>query len=395
VSTPALSNLSGTRAETRRDPAVKRIRVLHVNSGNLYGGVEKILVTLARLRDLCPTMEAHFAICHEGRLGEELRDAQAPVYMLGQVRFSRPWTVWRARRRLREVLRRNRFDVVICHMPWAFAVFAKVVRDAGPRLAFWAHAFHHGRGWLEHLARRIQPEVAIANSNYTQAGLVNLFPGIRHGVVYPPVELTSVPQSDGCRAAVREELEAAEEKVIIIQVGRLEAGKGHALFLEALALLKDLQEWETWIVGGAQTPDEHAYLEWLQNTSVRLGIGDRVRFLGERTDVQRLLMGADIYCHPNQQPESFGIVFIEAMWAGRPVITSGMGGALEIIDDSCGILVSPGDAALFADALRRLIGSRELRLRLGQRGPKRAMDLCDPAMQIQTLQRLVWHSDLP
>lgn len=365
------------------------MRVLHVNSGNLYGGVETILITLARLRGLCPSMEPHFALCHEGRLSGELRESGAQVYLLGRVRISRPWTVWRARRRLRDVLRRERFDLVICHMPWAFAVFAKTARESGQRLGFWAHAFHDGRGWLERLARKVQPDLAIGNSKYTQAGLANLFPHVRQGVVYPPVELKGLSEPERWRSVVREEMGVDENKVVIGQVGRLEAGKGHILFLQALALLKDRNDWECWIVGGAQRPSEQKYLGLLRTTSSRLGIEDRVRFLGERADVQRLLSGVDVLCQPNVSPESFGIVFIEALWAGRPVITSDIGGALEIVDDSCGVLVRPGNAPMLADSLRLLIRSQELRLRLGRAGATRAAELSDPATQMEKLRKLV------
>jgi hypothetical protein len=74
---------AGTADE--EDPPRKHLRVLHVSSGNLYGGVEVILATLARLRHLCPEMEPHFGVCYEGRLSQELTAAGAPVHMLGRV----------------------------------------------------------------------------------------------------------------------------------------------------------------------------------------------------------------------------------------------------------------------------------------------------------------------
>ena len=77
-----------------------RMNVLHIGAGNLFGGVESLLATLARHRDQCPEVEPHYALCFEGRLAAELRQAGVSVYFLGGVRMSRPWTVWRARRRL-------------------------------------------------------------------------------------------------------------------------------------------------------------------------------------------------------------------------------------------------------------------------------------------------------
>src|SRR5690242_21806476 len=102
VSIPGVESESPSNSGIRSDP--KRLRVLHVNSGNLYGGVETLLVTLAQLRHLCEDMEPHFALCHEGRLSQELIATGVSVHQLGRVRISRPWTVWSARRRLRELL---------------------------------------------------------------------------------------------------------------------------------------------------------------------------------------------------------------------------------------------------------------------------------------------------
>jgi glycosyltransferase involved in cell wall biosynthesis len=364
----------------------ERSRVLHVNSGNLYGGVETILVTLARLREQCPGMEPHFALCHEGRLSEELMEAGVSVYQVGNVRISRPWTVWRARRRLGDILGRIDFDMVICHMPWSFAVFGGTVKKAGQRLGFWAHAYHDGDGWLERLARRTSPDLAIANSRYTERGLANLFPGTPHVVVRPPVTLAALPDAGKSRALLRQQLGAGEETVVIIQVSRIEPCKGHRVHLQALAQLDRLSTpWVCWMAGGAQRQEEREYLRELEETAASLGLGERVRFLGQRSDVRELLAASDIFCQPNQTPDSFGITFIEALGAGRPVITSALGGALEIIDESSGFLVQPGDVAGLAERLKELIEQPQLRARFVRTGAARALELCDPGQQINLL----------
>jgi glycosyltransferase involved in cell wall biosynthesis len=366
--------------------AVDTIRVLHLDSGNLYGGVETILVTLARLRDLCPAIEPCFALCHEGRLSDELVEAGVAVHILGKTRISRPWTVWRARRRLREILRREQFDIVICHMPWSLAVFGKAIRAEGNKLGFWAHAFHEGRNWLERLARHNRPDIAIGNSYFTAGGVSNLFPQTPSQVVYPPVSLIKPADAGEWRADVRREQAADKDTVVIIQVSRLEACKGHFVHLHALAQLRHLRtHWVCWMAGGPQNSREEDYLQRLQHAAVDLGISDRIRFLGQRTDVPRLLAAADIFCQPNIAPDSFGISFVEALWMGLPVVSTSLGGAKEVVDDSCGMLVKPDNPDLVAASLRELIENPELRQRLGGAGASRALHLCDPRTQMSVL----------
>ena len=72
------------------------MRVLHVYSGNLFGGIETMLLTMARERALCPAIEPAFALCFEGRLGAELAATGVAVQRLPEVRASRPLTIRRA-----------------------------------------------------------------------------------------------------------------------------------------------------------------------------------------------------------------------------------------------------------------------------------------------------------
>jgi glycosyltransferase involved in cell wall biosynthesis len=369
-------------------PGENRLRVLHLNAGNMYGGVETLLTTLASFQHLCPNMEAHFALCYEGRLSRELAAAGAPVYVLGKARISRPWTVWRARRQLKKLLREQRFEVVICHMGWSLAVFGGAVRATGHKVVLWAHGFSNRQTWLDRLASRIVPDLAIANSRFTAEIVHNQFPRIPLRVMYYPVVLADLRESAHGRTVLREEQGAGDDTTVILQVSRLEPWKGHLVHLRALSQLKTKKKWGCWMVGGPQKPDEEEYFRQLQRTANELGIADRVRFLGQRSDVAKLLAAADIFCQPNQGPEPFGIVFIEALWAGRPVVTSALGGALEIVDESCGLLAKPGDPASLAESLQQLVDAPELRQQLGAAGPARARTLSDPARQMHNLMEL-------
>jgi glycosyltransferase involved in cell wall biosynthesis len=365
------------------------LRVLHVHSGNLYGGVETLLATLARNRDLCPTMESHYALCFEGRLSEELNNAGATVYQLGKTRISRVLSVRRARRALNDLLQREHFDLAVCHSTWSQSLFGPVLRSAHLPLVFWLHNPTKGKHWLDRWGSRTTPDLVLCNSEFTAATASNLFPGVRSEVAYCPVAPPIREYSQVDRKATRAELQTPDDVVVIIQASRMESWKGHALHLEGLSMLKDLPGWLCWMVGGAQRNGEIHYLETLKRKAAELGIADRVRFLGQRSDVEQLLAAADIYCQPNTEPEPFGIAFIEALYAQLPIVTTAIGGVCEIVDDSCGVFVPPSDAPALAASLRRLIQDQSLRARLGTAGPGRARQLCKPATQMRQLQKLL------
>lgn len=357
-------------------------RILHAHSGNLFGGIETVLVTLAH------ESPAHsFALCFPGELESELIGAAGAdrVRNVGWVRLSRPLSLLGARRRFRVVLKELDPDVVMCHSAWSHSVFAPVARAGGRRVAHWMHAQPVGRSWLERLAQRTPPDVLLSNSRFTAEAAETLFPGLVPQVVYPPVP--RIQPSAEARLVVRRELEVESDTLVVIMAGRLEEPKGHTILLRALGEMGDRPGWVLWLVGGAQNPAEETYLAELRHLANTLRLSDRVRFLGRRNDVPQLLAAADIFCHPNTRPEGFGVVFVEALYAGLPAIVSGVGGALEIVDRTCGILTHPGDVGGVRDALDRLMTDGDTRKQLGSAGPARAAELCDPRRQTEKVER--------
>ncbi len=368
------------------------MKVFHLCAGNLYGGVETLLVTLARCRDLCPAMDPHFGLCFPGRLRDELTAAGVPVHDLGAVRVSRPWTVLGARWRLKRLLEAERFDAAVAHMSWPHALFAPVVRAARVRLAHALHGQIDRRHWLNRWAARTRPDVALANSAFIADDAKSWFPGVPTELCHYPVRPADRGDGEAVRRAVRADLGTRPEAVVILQASRLEEWKGQRVHIEALGRLRDVPNWQAWFAGGAQRDGEAAFLAELKARAVELGIAERVQFLGQRSDVPRLMAAADILCQPNSGPEPFGIVFVEALYAGLPVITSNFGGGAEVVDDTCGILTPPGDAAAVAEALAGLIRDPVRRAASGSRGPDRSRRLCDPARQMDRLRMLLENS---
>jgi glycosyltransferase involved in cell wall biosynthesis len=361
------------------------MRVLQIYSGNLYGGIERMLVTFARTHSVVPELEHEFALSFPGRLADELAAAGAAVHPLGAVRASRPHTLLSARRALRRVLRAGNYDSAICHGAWPHALFARTVRNGGLPLAFWAHNPADGRHWTERWALRVKPELLLCNSNFTLGSMAKFWPSVPARVIYCPVEAPPKAEPAEMRASIHAELNTPLSAPVIVQVSRMEPWKGQAVLLSALDQLSDRSDWHCWIVGGAQRPQEREYQRGLMAHAVANGSTGRIHFLGERSDVGRLLAAADIFCQPNLLPEPFGISLVEALYAELPVVTSAMGGATEIVDASCGLLTPPEDAASLAEALRSLLENAERRTALGAAGPARARQLSDPAQQVGLL----------
>jgi glycosyltransferase involved in cell wall biosynthesis len=361
-------------------PADQTLKVLHVHSGNMIGGIESVLLTFAEFATTCPKLQQRFALAFDDRFARSLRSTGATVHTLPEVQLRNPFSVIHSRRQLRRLIVDEDFDCVISHSTWCQVVYAPVSKRLRIPLFYWMHNNFDGH-WLQRLASRTSPDLAVCNSAYTQSTLADVYPGTPSCIIHYPVRPPR--SSPSARATLRRELEASPETVVILMASRTEAWKGHFNLLRAASEIKTGKNWIIWIAGAPQTTAEQSYFDSVQAEARRVRLTDRIRFLGQRSDVPSLMRAADIFCQPNSDPEPFGVVFVEALQAGVPIVTYSMGGPQEILTENSGILVPPGDIAGLTNALVCLIEDAPLRSKLGLAGPARAQDLCDPARQIQ------------
>lgn len=156
---------------------------------------------------------------------------------------------------------------------------------------------------------------------------------------------------------------------VILNVARQYPRKNTATLLRALpAVLEAVPDARLRVVGGG--PELGA----LRGLARELGLGEAVRFLGaveDATALRREYASAAVFCLPSLQ-EGFGIVYLEAMAAGLPVVAGRAGAAPEVVPDGrVGHLVPPLDAGALADALVRLLRDSESRRAFGRRGRRR------------------------
>jgi glycosyltransferase involved in cell wall biosynthesis len=136
---------------------------------------------------------------------------------------------------------------------------------------------------------------------------------------------------------------------VLIAVGALTPEKDHATLVRALAALRvRLPSARLVLVGDGPERDSLAAL------ARRLSLGDAVRFAGERADAAALIRGADVLVQPSRR-EALGTAVLEAMALGTPVVASAVGGLAELLGDGAGLLVPPGNAVAFADAIERAL----------------------------------------
>jgi glycosyltransferase involved in cell wall biosynthesis len=180
---------------------------------------------------------------------------------------------------------------------------------------------------------------------------------------------------------------AKQSATHVLCVGRLISLKGHAVLIEAIARLRaEGVDVTATLVGDG--PDR----ESLKRLARERAVDDQIEFSGSvgQDRIREHFCEADIFCLPSFA-EGVPVVLMEAMAMGLPVISSQIMGIPELIEHQrCGLLTAPGRVDELADALRRLIGSRELRERLGRAGRKRVCagyDIRHSAEQIEGLLR--------
>lgn len=181
-------------------------------------------------------------------------------------------------------------------------------------------------------------------------------------VIIPNSVDTEVFRPAADKRAARERLGLPDGITVMGIVARLSQGKGHGVLLDALALLKsEGYEFLCLIIG--KGPLE----AFLKERSMELGIAEDVIFMGARHDIADILPALDLHVQPSTWAgESFSLSTVEAMSCGVPVVASGIGGLLEVVDDGLtGLLFTPGNQAELAGAIKKLVDEPELREVLG------------------------------
>ena len=197
-------------------------------------------------------------------------------------------------------------------------------------------------------------------------GTVTNLHRIRHKceVLYNSVDLGHM----GCGRPIRESLGLSSQDIVIGTIGQISYRKGIDVVLETARIL--LPRWQRlrFLVVGPKGIGEESFADEMMQRAKEPGFAGRVHFLGSRSDIPDLLASMDIFFLPTRA-EPFGIVIIEAMAAGVPVVASRVGGIPEIIkSDDNGRIVDPILPEAFAAAISEILQMPDGGRGLGERG---------------------------
>lgn len=161
--------------------------------------------------------------------------------------------------------------------------------------------------------------------------------------------------------------------LVIGCVGRIKfVRKGQEVLVQAAALLKQRGLSMKLLLVGAPAPGNEEHGERLRKLIHDLGLADEVVMPGELADPKPAYAAMDIFVLPSAQAEPFGLVVLEAMAMGCPVVATAIGGPLTIVaEGETGFLVPPGDAKVLADKLEVLLRDDALRERMAAAGRER------------------------
>ncbi len=282
------------------------------------------------------------------------------------------------------LLRAQRPAVFHAHMSWplaakwalASAVAARVPSVGTVQLIPDFELDRRSLWQLWALARGVDRYVAVSRAIADELADRFRWPAGRIEVVYNAVrpERFERPAPAGLRAEL-----GGEGRALVLTCARLDEQKGHDVLLRAAAALPRVAL--AFAGGGPERADLEALAE-------ELGMRDRVRFLGRRDDVPELLACCDVFALPSLY-EGSSLAVLEAMAAGRAVVSSAIGGTDELIENErSGLLVEPGDPGALRAALSRAVEDRELRATLARHARARVERDFTPEAMVRANERV-------
>lgn len=312
----------------------------------------------------------------EGPMVAEARALGHEVHVIPAGRMRQLPTRWRASRAIARLAMERRADLILGWMVAAQLLTGVASLLTRPRIpAAWYQVGRPRPDWLDRLATRLPTRAVLVLSRDAAAAQARVRPSRPQRLVYPGASLDRFDAVRGdAPHGLRARFGLPATGPLIGIVGRLQRWKGIHHVIDAMPLVRARHPAAHLVIVGGPHHTEPAYSAELAVRVQRHGLGDAVTFAGFQQDVPRWMQAMDIIVHASDR-EPFGIVVVEAMALGKPVVAGAEGGPAEIITDGVDGLLAPyGSAPAIADAIGRFIDDPALAARCGAAAARRARD---------------------
>jgi glycosyltransferase involved in cell wall biosynthesis len=191
-------------------------------------------------------------------------------------------------------------------------------------------------------------------------------------IIYDGFEADDAKSDPEAALALRKGV--GDPRLLVGVVGRIKfVRKGQEVLVKAAALLRNRFPDIRYMVVGTAAPGSKDHLDRLKELIRTNGLGDQFFFTGDVSDTRNVYAALDITVVPSIQAEPFGLVVMESMALGTPVVGSRCGGITEqVVDGETGLLFAPGDEQALAESLACLLEDDQLRRSMGRAGQARA-----------------------
>lgn len=359
------------------------IRVLVLIKSLGPGGAERLVVEFAReSRRASLETEVVSLLDQKRHLIPEIEALGVPVCCLGVTRLAQlRWMSGLVRH-----VRRTRPQVIHVHSP-ALAPFVRVaarLRIFGlrrPAVVFTTHnewsLYRWQTRWANAATQHLDDaSIAVSDvvrSSIRPSSLRRRTITVRHGI-----DLAGVRSQASERHRVRTELGLLESDIAVVTVANYRPVKNYPMLLRACAVAAERASNLRFVVigQGPGAPGVHALHE-------SLSLGPRMLLLGYRPDATTVMAACDIFTL-SSDTEGLPVSLMEALALGLPVVATAVGGIAETVDDTCGVLVPPGDATALAEALLGLASDRRALATLAE-GSRRAGEQFGAHRSVATL----------
>jgi glycosyltransferase involved in cell wall biosynthesis len=340
--------------------------------GERLGGAESMLWTLLRNLDRS-RVEPHVLSLEPGPFEREVAGLGIRTSVVVAGRLRQPRRVAAAVRAVARLFEREQPDLILNWSPKTQLYGGAAARLAGygDRVVWWQHGIPNDH-WLDRLATALPARAVGCSSHASEVAQRGLWPHRPTFVIHPGIE-----PPDGASPEevieLRERLGIPRGRVIVGMVGRLQPWKGQDRLLHALGSLRERgHDVHGLMVGGDAYDLSPRYARDLKRMVGDLGLTNAVTLTGHVERVDPYLQLMDVFVNASEA-EPFGIVLLEAMALGTPVLAVAGGGPLEIIEPGrTGVLADGADAHALARALGDLVSDPDLRERLAEAGPRAA-----------------------